>query len=74
MSFPGGLYLGSILVVGDMSLTILAIILNLSVVISIRNTQDSVEDNNNILQLNLVLNNLIICVLVKSFEELSFSS
>ena len=69
MSFSGGLYLGSVLVVGDMILTILAIIINLSVVISIRNTQDSVEDNNNILQLNLVLNNLIICVLVKSFEE-----
>ena len=36
-----------------------------------RNTQDSVEDNNNVLQLNLVLNNLIICVLVKSFEEMT---
>ena len=36
-----------------------------------RNTQDSVEENNNVHQLNLVLNNLIICVLVKSFEEMT---
>ena len=31
-----GLYLGSALVVGDMSLTILALLLNLAVVIAIR--------------------------------------
>ena len=33
---PGGLYVGSALVVGDMSLTIIALVLNLAVVISIR--------------------------------------
>ena len=90
--FQMSLYVGSVLVVLDMILTILALVLNLAVVIGLRyryrliisdpdkhwvdlllyrNTQDSVDDNNNVLQLNLVLNNLIICVLVKSFEEMT---
>ena len=48
--------------------TILAIILNLSVVLALRYSQDVASDNHNFLQLNMVLNNLLICVLVKSFE------
>ena len=47
---------------------VLAIILNLSVVLSLRYSQDVASHNHNFLQLNMVLNNLLSCVLVKSFE------
>ena len=30
--------------------------------------EEVMADNNNLLQLNLVINNLLICVLVKTFE------
>ena len=51
-----------------MATTVLAIILNLVVVVAIKETQDMISDLENFFQLNLVLNNLLICVLVKSFE------
>ena len=63
-----GLYAGSLLVLADMGTTVLAIILNLSVVLALKETQEMTADNQNFLQLNLMLNNLLICVLVKSFE------
>ena len=62
------LYVGSLLVLADMGTTVLAIILNLSVVLALKETQEMTADNQNFLQLNLMLNNLLICVLVKSFE------
>ena len=62
------LYVGSLLVLADMGTTVLAIILNLSVVLALKETQEMTSDNQNFLQLNLMLNNLLICVLVKSFE------
>ena len=31
-------------------------------------SKDMIEDHDNVFHLNLVLNNLLICVLVKSFE------
>ena len=52
----------------DMSTTVLSIILNLAVVLAIKDTQDMLTDNHNFLQLNIVLNNLLTSVLVKSFE------
>ena len=51
-----------------MATTILAIVLNLAVVLAIKETQEMLSDNQNFLQLNIVLNNLITSVLVKSFE------
>ena len=62
------LYVGSLLVLADMGTTVLAIILNLSVVLALKETQEMTSDNQNFLQLNMMLNNLLICVLVKSFE------
>ena len=63
-----GLSIGSLLVLADMTTTLLAIILNLSVVLALKETQAMTTDHQNFLQLNMVLNNLLICVLVKSFE------
>ena len=51
-----------------MATTVVAIILNLSVVLALRETHEIIFDYQNFLQLNMVLNNLLICVLVKSFE------
>ena len=51
-----------------MATTILAIVLNLAVVLAIKETQEMLSDNQNFLQLNIVLNNLLASVLVKSFE------
>ena len=62
------LYVGSLLVLADIGTTVLAIILNLSVLLALKETQEMTSDNQNFLQLNLMLNNLLICVLVKSFE------
>ena len=59
---------GSLLVLSDMATTLLAMILNLSVVLALKETQDMISDHYNFLQLIMVLNNLLICVLVKSFE------
>ena len=56
------------IVLADMVTTILGIILNLSVLLALRESQDISADTHNFLQLNMVLNNLLICVLVKSFE------
>ena len=63
-----GVYRGGGLVLVDMALTTLAIVLNLCLVLAIRRTGDLMRDIQSILQLNLVLNNLLVCVLVKSFE------
>ena len=63
-----GVYRGGGLVLVDMGLTTLAIVLNLCLVLAIRRTGDLMRDIQSILQLNLVLNNLLVCVLVKSFE------
>ena len=57
-----------LLVLVDMATTVVAIILNLSVVLALRETNEMTFDHQNFLQLNMVLNNLLICVLVKSFE------
>ena len=62
------LYIGSLLVLADMATTVVAITLNLSVVLALRETQEMTSDHQNFLQLNMVLNNLLTCVLVKSFE------
>ena len=62
------LQVGSMLVLADMATTVLAIILNLSVVLALKQTGKIISNNLNFLQLNLMLNNLLICVVVKSFE------
>ena len=62
------LYVATLLVIADMAITVVAIIFNLVVVVAIKETQDMISDLENFFQLNMVLNNLLICVLVKSFE------
>ena len=62
------LYLGSLMVVGEMTTTVIAVILNLLVVLALRRAQDGASENYNFLLQNMVHNNLFICVLVKSFE------
>ena len=59
---------GYLLVLADMSITIMGILLNLAVVLAIIKTQQMLNNNQLFLQLNLVLNNLLTCVLVKSVE------
>ena len=62
------LYLGSLMVVGEMTTTVIAVILNLLVVLALRRAQDGASENYNFLLQNMVHSNLFICVLVKSFE------
>ena len=62
------LYAGSLIVVVEMTTTVLAVILNLIVVVALRKVNDEASENYNFLLQILVHNNLLVCVLVKSFE------
>ena len=59
---------GYLLVLADMSTTLVGIMLNLAVVLATIRTQQMLSNHQIFLQLNLVANNLITCVLVKSVE------
>ena len=62
------LYAGGLIVVVEMTTTVLAVILNLIVVVALRKVNDEASENYNFLLQILVHNNLLVCVLVKSFE------
>ena len=62
------LYVGGLIVVVEMITTVMAVILNLVVVVALRKADGGPSENYNFLLQILVHNNLLICVLVKSFE------
>ena len=62
------LYVGGLIVVVEMITTVMAVILNLVAVVALRKADSGPSENYNFLLQILVHNNLLICVLVKSFE------